>query len=123
MIQITLTQALALYSGILGALAIIIWLYTDITTRRRYHVLEKQFLWRCVFCGYNYLDEAAEDISKCPRCESLNVFTDKHARFIPTRPKHPEKAVHREHAPGARRNPSHRKHPHQRRRGPRRRPR
>jgi predicted nucleic acid-binding Zn-ribbon protein len=94
MIQISLTTALILYSG---------------------------FLWRCVFCGYIYLDEAAEKLSQCPRCHSYSSEEDTHARYVKTRPSHfavgPQEAAE---SLEPRRNPSHRKRPHQRRRGPRR---
>jgi len=85
MIQIALTHALALYSAILGLLITAIWVYTELTVRRHHRFLEKQFLWRCVFCGYTYLDESAEKVSQCPRCASFNSLDDKHARFVPVR--------------------------------------
>ncbi|NIA13720.1 MAG: hypothetical protein GWP08_06530 [Nitrospiraceae bacterium] len=120
MIQISLTAALVMYSAILGLMVLTIWAYTEIVTRRSYHVLEKQHLWRCVYCGYVYLDEEAEALSQCPQCESINSSKDKRARYVKTR----RSAASKETAPAAtehRRNPSHRKRPHQRRRGPRRR--
>ena len=85
MIQISLTTALILYSAILGCVALTIWIYTEMTVRRSHRVIEKQFLWRCVFCGYIYLDETADTLSRCPRCESYSSVEDKHARYIPTR--------------------------------------
>lgn len=118
MIQISLSAALILYSGILGVLIFIIWVYTEVTVRRSYRILEKQFLWRCVFCGYIYLDEEAEAVSQCPRCESYNSTADKLARYVKPRVKAVEAPVEEE-TEG--RNTSHRKRPHQRHRGPRRR--
>ncbi|HUW59662.1 MAG TPA: hypothetical protein VMZ06_01550 [Candidatus Bathyarchaeia archaeon] len=117
MIEISLTAALILYSSIIGLLAVSIWIYSEVTVRRSYRVLEKQFLWRCVFCGYIYLDEGAEQVSMCPRCESYNSTKDKLARYVKTPPK-PAKVVEDE---DRGRNTSHRKRPHQRRRGPRKR--
>lgn len=117
MIEISLTTALIFYSALLGIFVLGIWAYTEISVRRSYYVLEKQFLWRCVFCGYTYLDEEAERISKCPRCDSFNSAEDRRARFVRV-------AVSDEPVPEflpAQRNTSHRKRPHQRRRGPRRR--
>ena len=121
MIQITLAQALMLYSAILGLLALALWVYADLAARLSHRVLAKQSLWRCVFCGYTYLDEGAEKLSKCPRCDSFNSLDDKHAKLV--RPKRhaaakdalPEEASH------TRRNPSRGKRTGQRRRGPRRR--
>ena len=123
MIQISLTSALAFYSAVLGCVVLVIWIYTEIVVRRSYNVLTKQFLWRCVFCGYTYLDEDAADLSQCPRCESYNSARDKHARLVRTRP-----STHRfdedqlaQEPQASRRNPSHRKSPQKRRRGPRKR--
>jgi phage FluMu protein Com len=122
MIQISLTTALVLYSSVLLILLLLIWIYTEVSVRRSYRVLEKQFLWRCVFCSYIYLDEAAETLSQCPRCHSFSSVDDKHARYVTT---HASAASQdRGGTDGAdtpRRNPSHRKRPQQRRRGPRRR--
>ncbi|HPC18085.1 MAG TPA: hypothetical protein P5318_16420 [Candidatus Hydrogenedentes bacterium] len=116
MIQISLTSALVFYSALLCALAIAIWTHTEIVSRRIQAVLTKQFLWRCTFCGYIYLDEQAERLSRCPRCDCYNSTEDKLARYIPAEtirvPESPREPQ---------RDSSHRKRPHQRRRGPRRR--
>ena len=123
MIQLSLTQGLAFYSFLLLAGAVVIWLYTEITARRVHHRLEAQYLWRCIYCAYTYLDENAETLSQCPRCGSFNSLTDKHARFI----KAPRATLKPAQQPAAtddespRRNPSRRKRPGARRRGPRRR--
>ena len=119
MIQLEITEALALYSGILMALAAAIWIITGVNAWRSHRVLGKQYHWRCYFCGFSYLDEEAEQLSECPRCKSLNSAQDKHTREI---------KVHRfktdssqDEKTEAHKNPSRRKRPHQRRRGPRKR--
>lgn len=120
MFQITLYNAIVVYSGVLAILAAAIWLYTEVTTRRSYRFLERQFLWRCAFCGYTYLDETSDDISKCPRCQSFNAPEDKHVRdplLVP--PRRPE--TDRASAEDTQRNTSRQKRPHRRRRGPRKR--
>lgn len=121
MIQISLTAALIVYSAVIVAGAFLIWLYTEITTRRAYLVLEKQYLWRCVFCSFTYLDTDAVTHSTCPQCHSINTLQDKKARFIPVS-KSVKMAVEapREHQE-SRRNPSRGKRPGARRRGPRKR--
>lgn len=119
MIQISLTQALALYSFLLGLLALGIWIYTELTVWRRHKTLGKQFLWHCIFCGYTYLDESAERISKCPRCASFNSIEDANTHMVSLGNTVEEPAVNADELIDARRNPSRRKHPHQRRRGPR----
>ena len=115
MIEIELKWALVLYSGILAAIGLFIWSYTELSVRRPQQYLGKQFLWRCSFCGYTYLDETDEKLSKCPRCESFVAATDSQARFVPVDAPVPVN----EHDSG--RNTSRQKRPHQRRRGPRRR--
>ena len=120
MIQLSLSMALIVYSIIVLAGAIGIWMYTEITTRRGYLVLEKQYLWRCVFCSYSYLDADAVKHSECPQCHSINSMDDKRVRYVPpagaleqrgeTEPQHV-----------TRHNPSKGKKKGARRRGPRRR--
>jgi len=121
MIPLALTHALALYSAVLGLLIAAIWLYTELTVRRRRRFLTKQFLWRCVFCSYTYLDESAERISRCPRCASLNSVEDKAARFVPAKTPRAKRAQKPAASVQGQRNPSRRKRPHQTRRGPKRR--
>ena len=115
MIEIELKWALALYSAVLAGIVFFIWLYTEVSVRRPQQYLGQQFLWRCTFCGYTYLDETGDQLSKCPRCESLVAATDAHARAVPIAPQLPD-----EQDKELGRNTSRRKRPHQRRRGPRR---
>lgn len=121
MIEISLTVALALYSGIVGIGALVIWFYTEATTQQAHKVLEKQNLWRCTFCTFVYLDEDAGAVSECPRCHSLNTGDDKGARYVPIHA--PARTTRDDVGPAEpqRRNPSRGKRPGARRRGPRRR--
>ena len=77
MIEIELTTALAIYSGLLALLGVGIWIYTELSVRRPQQYMGKQFLWRCTFCACTYLDESANPISQCPRCFSYNSVADK----------------------------------------------
>lgn len=117
MIELTLTQALALYSGALGLLALGVWVYTELAVRRPQRALGQQFLWRCVFCGCTYLDEQSRRLSPCPRCGSLNTRDEAAAAPGPDEAESPQEPDLAE----AARNTSRRKRHHQRRRGPRRR--
>jgi len=118
MISLELKWALVLYTAVLAAIALFIWVYTELTVRRPQRYLGQQFLWRCTFCGFSYLDETNGEMSKCPRCESLIAATDAYARAVPV-------AQHHEPQPNpdleTGKNTSRRKRHHQRRRGPRRR--
>lgn len=120
MIPLTLTQALGLYSIVLGLMVLAIWIYTEVSVWRPIRVLERQHVWRCTFCGYTYLDESGDYLSKCPRCESINSAEDKNAKLVRMRIPAEDK-THDGDEDDQRRNPSRRKRPHQRRRGPRRR--
>lgn len=122
MIQLSLQTAVLLYAGILGAIVFVIWAYTEFTVRRPQRHLGRQFLWRCVFCSYLYLDESSEFYTECPRCGSINAAKDKGARAVPLRKSRLQEDLHEpEPAEQHRRNPARRKRPNQRRRGPRRR--
>jgi len=76
MIELQLTTALALYSGIMALLILAIWFYTELSVRRPQRHLGKQFLWRCTFCSCTYLDESAQSLSKCPRCANYNSMEE-----------------------------------------------
>lgn len=118
MFEITLTQALALYTLLLTVVVASIWLYTELSVRHPQRHLGKQFLWSCNFCGCTYLDEAAGRISKCPRCESYNEASEAASSPMIKKTAQPE-SEHRDAQPT--RNTSKRRRHHQKRRGPRRR--
>jgi hypothetical protein len=121
MIQISLSMALIVYSIIVLVGAFGIWLYTEVTTRRGYLVLEKQYLWRCVFCSYTYLDADAVKHSECPQCHSINSMDDKQARFVPPAGALEQSGEAEAVQQATRHNPSKGKKKGARRRGPRRR--
>ena len=116
MIEISLTSALMLYSALIGAGTLGLWLFTEFTQQRVHRVLENQHLWRCTFCAYAYLDEEAEGLSTCPRCHSLNRIDD--ANVKPYRVKHEADEI--DHSEG-RKNTSKQKRSRASSRGPRRR--
>ncbi|MFA6243190.1 MAG: hypothetical protein WC655_19795 [Candidatus Hydrogenedentales bacterium] len=120
MIAIELKWALLLYASILGAMVLFIWAYTEVTVWRPHRYLGQQFLWRCTFCAYTYLDESHDHISQCPRCQSFNSETDDRARLVPVKDDSDQGPLTGD-SIESRRNPSRRKRPGQRRRGPRRR--
>jgi len=120
MIQISLTAALVIYSAVIVAGALGMWLYMEITTRRAYLILEKQYLWRCVFCSYTYLDAEAVKHSKCPQCQAINSMDDPRARFV-RQPGGQREETAAEARQETRHNPSKGKKKGARHRGPRRR--
>lgn len=121
MIQIEITSAIALYSMILCLLILVVWLYTEFQVRRPQRYLGTQFLWHCTYCSYTYLDEGADRLSKCPRCQSYNDLEEGRAEVErQTRPGKARDASSAEERTGGHKHSKH-KRPHQRRRGPRRR--
>ncbi len=125
MITISLTTALILYSGVLAVTALVLWVYTELSTGRTLRVLEKQNLWRCAYCGYVYLDEGAGTLSHCPRCGIINETGEAQDRLVRFGKEQaaadaPEPEDTGEAEP-PRRNPSHRKRTRPGGRGPRRR--
>jgi len=124
MIQISLTTAIFIYGTVIVVGAVLLYFASELRATRAYRVLEKQFLWRCAFCGFLYLDENAGEISRCPRCESFNTgkeAQDKAVNAVKHRPREETKEEPKVEGETPRRNPSRRKRPQSGRRGPRRR--
>lgn len=121
MIPISLTTAFIVYSVALAAIFLVLYLYTEMRVRRSQQTLAQQFLWRCVYCGFTYLDERASAVSECPRCHSFNDEAEVRPRALHSRSDDQGARLDNELLEEARRNPSRRKRPHQTRRGPRRR--
>ena len=125
MIEITLTTAVLLYGALILSGFLLLYMVSELRARHVYRVLEKQFMWRCAFCGFLYLDENAAVISKCPRCESFNTMEDALDKAVSkARQVVVDSGAERvQEEPGAvlRRNSARRKRPGQTRRGPRRR--
>lgn len=128
MIQIGLTTALLIYGGMLLFGFVLMYVASELRASRMYRVLEKQFLWRCTFCGYLYLDEDAIALSQCPRCTSFNAMDDAQDRAVTSSKQRlgvagPEAEQDTEKADDAmpRRNPARKKRHGQSHRGPRRR--
>ncbi len=122
MIEISLSTAIAFYSAIILAGALAVWLYTEIDTQRAQTLSAKQHLWRCTYCAFSYLDNAASGYSECPRCHSISAADDKHAREVRIAgAQTPPWLSRHEPSDTPRRNPSHRKRPGARSRGPRKR--
>ncbi len=124
MIQITLTTALFLYGAAIICGLAMLYVISELRAKHVYRILEKQFLWRCAFCGYLYLDEDALSISQCPRCESLNTVGDAQDKAVSVARQrvlsNEPAAVNQNDEEVPRRNPSHKKR-RQSHRGPRRR--
>jgi len=121
-IQLQLTHAVVLYAAIVGGLAIAIWLYTEFSVTRSRTMLTKQNLWRCIYCGYSYLDDSGVPVTRCPRCDNLNGATEAQDARVAAAHDHAEPTAEaNEAAHESRKNPSRGKQKRGKRRGPRRR--
>ncbi|NLN93059.1 MAG: hypothetical protein GX130_07125 [Candidatus Hydrogenedens sp.] len=124
MIQITLGTALLIYGTLIIVGFAVLSILGELRATGVYSSLEKQFMWRCIFCNFLYLDEEAVTLSQCPRCGSFNksreaqdeTVSASREQWAPETPQGPADP-----AEMPRRNPSRRKRPGQTRRGPRRR--
>ena len=122
MIPLQLTTALAVYSFLIALGAMAIWIYTETTSQRYRRDLGRQHLWKCLYCGYTYLDEDAGRMSNCPRCESINVLDENQpAAALHPAAQQTEPSGNEAKPQEPQRTTSKRKRPNQRRRGPRRR--
>ncbi len=125
MIQISLTNAIFVYGAVMVVVFVLLYTTSELRARNVYRVLEKQFLWRCSYCGFLYLDEDSLALSQCPRCESFNAHADAQDRLVSASRERivalePE-TIQSDDEQAPRRNPARRKRTHQTRRGPRRR--
>ncbi len=121
MIQISLGAALIVYSALLAAGALSIWVYTEAASWRTYRRLEKQYLWRCTYCAYTYLDARMESLSKCPRCNSFNEAPAPKTPMWKGKAQYADGSEATQSSGPPRRNPSRGKRPGRGARGPRRR--
>lgn len=127
MIQITFSSAVLVYGAVIIAGFMFLYIFSELRARHVYRVLERQFLWRCSFCSFLYLDEDAATLSQCPRCGSYNTIADGQDRAVGLSRRHLVAAEaeltarENEDEDSPRRNSARRKRPGQTRRGPRRR--
>lgn len=127
MIEITFTSAVLVYGAFILAGFMFLYMISELRARHVYRVLERQFLWRCAFCSFLYLDEDAATLSQCPRCGSYNTIADGQDRAVGRSRSHlvaaeaELAALEKEDDTVPRRNSARRKRPGQTRRGPRRR--
>jgi hypothetical protein len=125
MIQISLAMAIVFYGIIILIGFMFLYILSELRAKNVYRVLEKQFLWRCAFCGFLYFDEGAATLSECPRCGSYNTIADAQDRSV-GKSRHLLVAAEaeiseEEDTSQPRRNSARRKRPGQKRRGPRKR--
>jgi len=71
MIKVELSVALALYLLAGMALIFTIWCLAEVRKRAKNLKSEQGFVWKCPTCTHIYIDSKAEEISRCPLCESL----------------------------------------------------
>lgn len=120
MIEISVTEAFIIFSFVILVISVVLWYLSEVSARRIYSFYKEQYVWKCSYCAFVYLDTESEEISQCPRCNSYNVI---YQGANGTSEITGKDIVVREDSSGEvkRRNPSRKKNPHARHRGPRRR--
>ncbi|MCX8066129.1 MAG: hypothetical protein N3G21_13335 [Candidatus Hydrogenedentes bacterium] len=120
MIEISVTWAFIIFSLLVLILSAILWYFSEVNARRIYSFYKDQYVWKCSYCAFVYLDTESEEISKCPRCNSFNVIYQDVGGTGITRVEEIEDFENTS-AEIRKKNPSRKKNPHARNRGPRRR--
>ena len=69
-LDISLAVFLYLFFSVIGLL--ILWIFFEERMKFIYFREEDIYVWQCDICAYTYVDSSNRDISRCPRCNSLN---------------------------------------------------
>jgi uncharacterized paraquat-inducible protein A len=72
MIKLSSTTALMLYLGFTLIAILAVWIYGHYTTRKKPILPLEKNLNLCEFCHFAYLDTLGKEVTRCPRCHSLN---------------------------------------------------
>jgi len=72
MIKLDISQAVFLYLLFSVVSILILWIFFEQKFKFVYFREEDIYIWQCEICAHTYIDSQSEDISRCPRCESLN---------------------------------------------------
>ncbi|MCM8829556.1 MAG: zinc-ribbon domain-containing protein [Candidatus Omnitrophica bacterium] len=76
MIKIEINLAVVLYLSI-SILILFIWIFFDYRKDKRVKEDNYNTLWQCPICLHIYIDSRAENISRCPRCNTLHKREEK----------------------------------------------
>lgn len=119
MIEISVTWAFIIFSFVILLVSAVLWYFSELNVRKIYNFYKEQYVWKCAYCAFVYLDADSEEISQCPRCSSYNVaYQEAGSAWRPEKGSGSNESMIKE---IRRKNPSRRKNPHARHRGPRRR--
>jgi len=77
MIKLDISQAVFLYLlfSVIGIF--ILWIFFEERLKFVNFKEEDIYIWQCDICAYTYVDSLNRNISKCPRCDSLNIKNEK----------------------------------------------
>lgn len=72
MIKLDISVAVFLY--LLGTVIIIflLWIFLDRKSKINSYKVDRKDVWQCSVCRYVYIDQKDTDLSRCPRCKSIN---------------------------------------------------
>ena len=72
MIKLDISVALFLYLFFSVICGFALWIWFDRKSKLNTFRVERKNIWQCSVCSYVYIDAKEEDLSRCPRCKSIN---------------------------------------------------
>jgi len=72
MIKLDISTALFFYLFFTVICVFVLWLWLDRASRFNLFKVERKNVWQCPVCSYVYIDIKEGDLSRCPRCTSIN---------------------------------------------------
>lgn len=76
MVRLDISTAVSLYLVFSVVILLFLWALMGREKEDRLEV-ERTFIWECAICTFTYVDSRHDEISRCPRCNSLNKRDDK----------------------------------------------
>ncbi len=73
MITLDISQAVFLYLLVSVVGVLILWVFFEERIKFVSFKEEDIYIWQCNICTHTYIDSVHNDISRCPRCNSLNA--------------------------------------------------
>jgi len=72
MVKIDISLALFFYLFGTVIVTILLWMWLDRKVKFNAFKIGGEDVWQCSICGYVYIDRESENLSRCPRCKSIN---------------------------------------------------
>ena len=72
MIKLDISTALFLYLLSTVVTTFLLWIWFDRDSKLKAFKVEHKNIWQCSVCKYVYANPKDEELSRCPRCKSIN---------------------------------------------------